>query len=124
MNVRFADRLIEGVRQKNSPLCVGLDPMPDRIPSLFGETATVAALENFCQTVVEIAPKHAAVLKPQVGFFEPFGPQGVRVAMDACSAAQARGMLVLLDAKRSDIGTTAEGYARATLGAAPSVART
>ncbi|MBI3437230.1 MAG: orotidine-5'-phosphate decarboxylase [Proteobacteria bacterium] len=119
MSARFADRLIEGVRQKNSPLCVGLDPLPDRIPVFFGEPASVAALQNFCQAIVEIAPKHAAVLKPQAGFFEPFGPEGVRVAMQACAAAQARGMLVLLDAKRGDIGTTAEGYARATLGAPP-----
>jgi orotidine-5'-phosphate decarboxylase len=119
MSARFADRLIEGVRQKNSPLCVGLDPLPDRIPSFFGEAASMAALQNFCQAIVEIAPKHAAVLKPQVGFFEPFGPDGVRIAMEACAAAQASGMQVLLDAKRGDIGTTAEGYARATLGAAP-----
>ena len=119
MSARLADRLIEGVRQKNSPLCVGLDPLPDRIPSFFGEAASIAALQNFCQAIVEIASNHAAVLKPQVGFFEPFGPDGVRVAMEACAAAQARGMQVLLDAKRGDIGTTAEGYARATLGAAP-----
>jgi orotidine-5'-phosphate decarboxylase len=119
MSARFADCLIEGVRRKNSPLCVGLDPMPDRIPSLFGESGSITALEGFCQAIVEIAAKHAAVLKPQIGFFEPFGPEGVRSAMEASAAAQSRGMLVLLDAKRGDIGTTAEGYARATLGAAP-----
>lgn len=120
MSVRFADRLIEGARQKNSPLCVGLDPMPDRIPALFGDAAADAkALARFCEAIVEIAADHAAVLKPQLGFFEPYGPDGVRVAQEACAAAQARGMQVLLDAKRGDIGTTAEGYARATLGPAP-----
>ena len=119
MSARFADRLIEGVRQKNSPLCVGLDPMPDRIPHLFGESGAIAALEDFSQAIVEIAAKHAAVLKPQIGFFEPFGADGVRVAQAACAAAQQYGMLALLDAKRGDIGSTAEGYARATLGAAP-----
>jgi orotidine-5'-phosphate decarboxylase len=120
MNARFADRLIEGVRQKNSPLCVGLDPMPDRIPSLFGDAgADTNALARFCDEIVEIAARRAAVLKPQLGFFEPYGPDGVRVAQEACTAAQSRGMLVLLDAKRGDIGSTAEGYARATLGAAP-----
>ncbi|MBS0385587.1 MAG: orotidine-5'-phosphate decarboxylase [Proteobacteria bacterium] len=119
MSARFADRLIEGVRQKNSPLCVGLDPIPDRIPVIFGQSGSIAALEGFCQAVVEIAPRHAAILKPQLGFFEPFGPEGTRIAMAACAAAQSRAMLVLLDAKRGDIGTTAEGYARATLGPAP-----
>src|SRR5262249_17305973 len=79
----------------------------------------IAGLEDFCQAIVEIAARHAAVLKPQVGFFEPFGADGVRVAQTACAAAQRHGMLALLDAKRGDIGTTAEGYARAPLGAAP-----
>jgi orotidine-5'-phosphate decarboxylase len=119
MSARFADRLIEGVRQKQSPLCVGLDPLPDRIPAFFGQSGSIAAIEAFCEAIVEIASRHAAVLKPQVGFFEPLGPEGTRVAMEACAAAQSRGMLVLLDAKRGDIGTTAEGYARATLGPAP-----
>lgn len=119
MSARFADRLIEGVRRKKSCLCVGLDPMPDRIPSLFGESNSIAALESFCQAIVEIAPHHGAVLKPQLGFFEPFGAEGVAIAMEASAAAQSRGMLVLLDAKRGDIGTTADGYARATIGARP-----
>ena len=119
MSARFADRLIEGVRQKNTPLCIGLDPLPERIPTFFGDSGSIAALEGFCQAIVEVASTHASVLKPQLGFFEPFGPEGVGIARDACAAAQARGMQVLLDAKRGDIGTTAEGYARATLGPAP-----
>src|SRR5262249_8534321 len=119
MSARFADRLIENVRQKNSPLCVGLDPLPERIPSFFGAGQSIAALEGFCQAIAEIAPKHAAVLNPQLGFFETFGADGLRAVKDAALAAQSRGMLVLLDAKRGDIGSTAEGYARATLGAPP-----
>ena len=120
MTARFADRLIDSVRAKNTPLCVGLDPVLERIPSLFGDARVdLGALEKFCDAVVAIAARHAAVLKPQVGFFEPFGPEGVRIAQAACSNAQAHGMIALLDAKRGDIGTTAEGYARACLGPAP-----
>ena len=120
MSMTFADRLIEGVRLRGSPLCVGLDPMPERIPSLFGDAREdIAAIERFGEAIVEIAAKHAAVLKPQLGFFEPFGAEGVRIARELSEAARAAGMLVLLDAKRGDIGSTAEGYARATLGPAP-----
>ena len=116
----FADRLIEGVRAKQTPLCVGLDPFPERIPALFGDArADASALARFGEAVIDIAAQHAAVLKPQLGLFEPYGPEGVAAARDLTAYAQARGMLVLLDAKRGDIGTTAEGYARAALGAAP-----
>ena len=118
MSARFADRLVESVRRKQTPLCVGLDPMPEHIPSLFGDArGDIGALERFGEAIVEIAAKRAGVLKPQLGFFEPFGGEGVRVARELSIAAQAAGMLVLLDAKRGDIGTTADGYARATLGA-------
>lgn len=120
MKAPFADRLIEGIRRCDTPLCVGLDPFPDRIPRLFGDAgADVGAVERFGHAIIEIAAQHAAVLKPQLGLFEPFGPDGVRVARDLTASAQHAGMLVLLDAKRGDIGTTAEGYARASLGASP-----
>jgi orotidine-5'-phosphate decarboxylase len=120
MSAPFADRLIEGVRAKKTPLCVGLDPFADKIPSLFGDaredTATVL---KFGTAIVDIAREHACVLKPQLGLFEQFGEMGYAVARMIVSYARDEGMLVLLDAKRGDIGTTAEGYARATIGAAP-----
>lgn len=116
----FADRLIEGVRAKNTPLCVGLDPFPEKIPALFGKAADdTTAVLKFGTAIIDIARKHACVLKPQLGLFEQFGEMGYAVARMLCSYAKQEGMLVLLDAKRGDIGTTAEGYARATIGAAP-----
>ncbi len=117
--IAFADRLVEAVRRKGSPLCVGLDPLPDRIPALFGETNSLEALGKFGEEIVTLAAKHAAVLKPQLGFFEPYGPEGVAAARDFTTHARDNGMVVLLDAKRGDIGSTAEGYARACLGPAP-----
>jgi orotidine-5'-phosphate decarboxylase len=120
MSALFADRLIENVRRKNTPLCVGLDPFPDNIPALFGDAREeIGAIERFCEALVGIAAQHAGVFKPQVGLFEPFGPEGVRVAQEAVNEARAAGMVVILDAKRGDIGSTAEGYARACLGPAP-----
>jgi len=116
----FADRLVDAVRRTGSPLCVGLDPFPDKIPALFGDARHDArALQNFGAEIIDIAAKYAAVLKPQLGLFEPYGPEGVAAALELTALARTKGMMVILDAKRGDIGTTAEGYARATLGAAP-----
>jgi orotidine-5'-phosphate decarboxylase len=116
----YADRLIEAVRRKDTPLCVGLDPFTDRIPALFGDAREdTSAVLKFGASIIEIAQHHAAVLKPQLGLFEQFGEMGYATARLLTEQARAAGMIVLLDAKRGDIGTTAEGYARATLGPKP-----
>lgn len=117
----FADRLVEGVRARATPLCVGLDPFADKIPALFGDVRQDAAgvLVKFGTSLIDVAAKHAAVLKPQLGLFEQFGEMGYAAARMLTEYARNAGMLVILDAKRGDIGTTAEGYARAALGAAP-----
>jgi len=115
----FADRLIEAVRAKGAPFCAGLDPMPEQIPKLFGETGSIAALQGFCAAIIPLAARYAAVLKPQLGFFEPYGAEGFGAALESVAQAQNAGLVVLLDAKRGDIGSTAEGYARACLGPKP-----
>ena len=116
----FADRIVDAVRRTGSPLCVGLDPFPDKIPALFGDARHDArALQNFGAEIIDIAAKYAGVLKPQLGLFEPYGPEGVAAARELTALARTKGMVVILDAKRGDIGTTAEGYARASLGPAP-----
>ncbi|MBL8536709.1 MAG: orotidine-5'-phosphate decarboxylase [Hyphomonadaceae bacterium] len=124
MTAPFADRLVQGIRTKNTPLCVGLDPFADRIPAIFGDIGAdpASTLLKFGTAIVDIAVKHATVLKPQLGLFEQFGEMGYAAARMLCEYAIGAGMLVILDAKRGDIGTTAEGYARATLGAKPGFA--
>ncbi len=120
MSAAFADRLIEAVRRVDTPLCVGIDPFPERIPALFGDVAEDAgALLKFGASLIDIARAHAAVVKPQLGLFEQFGEMGYAVARMLCQHARNAGLLVILDAKRGDIGTTAEGYAKATLGGTP-----
>jgi orotidine-5'-phosphate decarboxylase len=116
----FADRLIEAVRNKDTPLCVGLDPFVDKIPTLFGDARQDSSVVlKFCGAIIEQTAKHAAVIKPQLGLFEQFGAEGYAIARILTEHARNAGALVILDAKRGDIGTTAEGYARASLGAAP-----
>lgn len=121
MSAPYADRLIEGVRSKATPLCVGLDPFADKIPVLFGDLRAdpAAVLVKFGTSVIDVAANYAAVLKPQLGLFEQFGEMGYAAARMLVEYGRNAGMIVLLDAKRGDIGTTAEGYARATLGPRP-----
>ena len=116
----FAARLHAAARACGAPLCVGLDPFPDRIPVLFGDAdKDVAAVDKFFDAILDRVAGKCAAVKPQLGLFEPYGPEGFAVARRVTQAARARGIPVILDAKRGDIGTTADGYVRATLGAAP-----
>ena len=109
----FADRLIEAT-QKHGPLCVGIDPHAGRIPALFGGD-TPEGLHKWGTAVAHAAAGRAGIIKPQAGLFERHGWQGLRALTYVCDAARELGLLVLMDAKRGDIGSTAEGYASAYL---------
>lgn len=96
------------------PLCVGIDPHA----SLLAEWRLpddVAGLERFALTVVEALADRVAVLKPQSAFFERFGSRGIAVLERAVAEARKAGALVLMDAKRGDIGSTMAAYAEAFL---------
>ena len=109
----FADRFVEAVRAKG-PLCVGIDPHAGRIPDLFGGD-TPEGLEAWGKAVVHAAAGRAGIIKPQAGLFERHGWQGMKALSAVSAAAKDAGLLVLMDAKRGDIGSTAEGYAAAYL---------
>ena len=110
----FADRLIEATRARG-PLCVGIDPHPGRVPDLFGGD-TPEGLSAWGEAIVAAAAGRAAVVKPQAGLFERHGPDGMAALQRVCMAARRAGLIIIMDAKRGDIGSTAEGYARAYLG--------
>lgn len=118
----FADRLILAVRRYGHPLCVGLDPHLDRLPALFrrgsmelGDPQTAPAVEDFLLALLQRVAGRVAVVKPQIAFFEQLGWRGLRVLERVVDQARRDGLLVLLDAKRGDIGSTAAGYAAAYL---------
>jgi orotidine-5'-phosphate decarboxylase len=77
---------------------------------------TASAVEAFCLALLDRLAGRVAIVKPQVAFFERLGWRGMRVLEAVAAAAGERGLLVLLDAKRGDIGSTARGYAEAYLG--------
>ncbi|HEX5997358.1 MAG TPA: orotidine-5'-phosphate decarboxylase [Jiangellales bacterium] len=92
--------------------CVGIDPHPALLQA-WGLANDPAGLERFAMTAVEAIGEHVAVLKPQAAFFERHGSRGVAVLERAVAAARAAGALVLMDAKRGDIGSTIQAYADA-----------
>lgn len=112
--MKFADRVIEGVRAFG-PLCVGIDPHAGRIPDVFGGD-TPEGMRRWGHAVVEVAKGRVCAVKPQVGLFERQGADGLAALRDVAKAAKDAGLIVLMDAKRGDIGSTAEGYAAAYLG--------
>ncbi|MGW7200269.1 orotidine-5'-phosphate decarboxylase [Streptomyces chryseus] len=96
------------------PLCVGIDPHASLL-SAWGLNDDVKGLEAFTRTVVEALADRVAVLKPQSAFFERFGSRGIAVLEKAVEEARAAGALVLMDAKRGDIGSTMGAYAETYL---------
>ena len=110
----FADRLIASAR-RFGPLCVGLDPHQGRVPSLFGGD-TPDGIEAWGLAMIRACEGRVACIKPQVAFYERHGPEGLKALQTIARAAREAGLIVLMDAKRGDIGSTAEGYAAAYLG--------
>lgn len=109
----FSRRLVEAGREYGR-LCVGIDPHAALLEQ-WGLEDTVEGLRAFAETCVEAFAGHAAVVKPQVAFFERFGSAGFAVLEDTLAQLRASGTLVIADAKRGDIGSTMAGYAAAWL---------
>ncbi|MER7396570.1 orotidine-5'-phosphate decarboxylase [Streptomyces sp. NPDC000151] len=97
------------------PLCVGIDPHASLLAD-WGLNDDVAGLARFTRTVVEALGETVAVFKPQAAFFERFGSRGLAVLETAVAEARERGALVVMDAKRGDIGSTMAAYADTFLG--------
>jgi orotidine-5'-phosphate decarboxylase len=102
----FADRLAEAVERKGAPLCVGLDPDPALMPEGVG-------VVEFCRGIVDAVAGIAAAVKPQAAFFEAQGADGWAALIEVCGYAREAGVLVIADAKRGDVPTTARAYASA-----------
>ncbi|RKY22852.1 MAG: orotidine-5'-phosphate decarboxylase, partial [Planctomycetota bacterium] len=120
--MNFADRLFEAVREKGSVVVVGLDPRPELLPPSLspapdaGAEAVAKAFLAFNEAVIEAVAPYAVAVKPQVAFYEKLGPAGMETFARTCRAAAERGLLVIGDVKRGDIGSTAEAYADAWFG--------
>jgi orotidine-5'-phosphate decarboxylase len=114
----YADRLAAAISTKRTRVCVGLDPRLDALPAglrqgVSDSAAAAAAYREFCCAIVEATANEAACVKPQSAFFEALGRDGCAALWDIIACAHRLGLPVILDAKRGDIGSTAEAYAQA-----------
>ncbi len=123
--MKFADRLAAAVKRTRSVACVGLDPRVDQLPaSIRDEISSETDWQGisdayvlFCTGVIDAVKDLVPVVKPQAAFFEQLGPAGMIALGRVVRYASQAGLLVIMDAKRNDIGSTATGYAHAYLGA-------
>ncbi|RKY20900.1 MAG: orotidine-5'-phosphate decarboxylase [Planctomycetota bacterium] len=129
MTVRpFSDRLADAVHDKGSALVVGLDPFIERMPEAVrkstdagtsprGDERQRAAdtIALFNEQVIEKIAPFACAVKPQIAFYEEWGPAGIEAFERTVVMARDAGLLVIADVKRGDIGSTAAAYARAFL---------
>jgi len=117
----FCDRVAEAVERKRTQLVVGLDPRIDLLPvelrgeAVLGRAAAGAAVARFCKGVVDVVAPYAVAVKPQAAFFEALGADGWVALEEVSLYARDAGLLVILDAKRGDIGSTARAYVTAYL---------
>ncbi|MCQ2515936.1 MAG: orotidine-5'-phosphate decarboxylase [Saccharofermentans sp.] len=123
----FADLLTGRIAELNNPTVMGLDPRLEYIPSeittrwnndLAGdpELASAMAIYEFNQTLIDSVCDIIPAIKPQFAYYEMYGPTAVETLRKTIKYAQSKGMIVIADAKRNDIGTTATAYAESIIG--------
>ena len=116
------DNLIEKIKLMNNPTVIGLDPRYEMIPEWIREKYDTS-LEGACRAIWEFnrllldeISDIIPAVKPQLAFYEMYGIEGLKVFEKTCKYAKEKGMIVIADAKRGDIGTTAAAYSNAFLG--------
>ena len=115
----FGDRLVEQIRKIKSFLCLGIDPHLDLITEIFNVDTTInniKIVEKFCFSLLEAVIGKVPAIKPQIALFEQLGPEGMILLSSLCRYAHSKGFLIIMDAKRGDIGSTSKAYANAYLG--------
>ena len=125
MSAHFADRLIERIRQKGVPACVGLDPVYSRLPAAIAEQrdlddetdveASLDAVLEFCRRIIGMVAPIVPAVKINSAFFERYYWDGVEGYYDLVQEAAAAGLMVIGDVKRGDIGHSSGSYAKAHL---------
>ena len=132
--MHFSDSLIKQIRSKKSVVCVGLDPRLEKIPAFIREAgrakfshsgdcreddalaAAGEAIFQFNKGIIDAVADLVPVVKPQIAFYEMYGAPGMQAFSDTLKYAKSKGLMTIADAKRNDVGSTAEAYASAFLG--------
>lgn len=122
MSQNMMDKLIKKIKEKNSPIVMGIDPryemIPDTIKSKYPKDLAGfanASLE-FAKKLIDATYDIIPAIKPQLAYFEMMGPSGLKAFKEIVNYAKSKNLIVIADAKRGDIGTTSQGYANTFLG--------
>ncbi len=116
------DRLIDKIKETNNPVVMGLDPRFDMLPKVvtnkYPKTleGVADAIIEYNKALIDATYDVIPAVKPQIAFYEMFGIPGMKAFQETCNYAKEKGMIVIADIKRGDIGSTAEGYSNAYLG--------
>jgi len=122
----FIDQLQQKIEEKNSRICVGLDPHLELMPESVlaaelledlesNKKEIAASVLNFNQNLIDAVADMTTVVKPQMAFYEKLGVPGMDCLWQTMAYAKGKGLFVLLDGKRNDIGSTAKAYAESYL---------
>jgi len=121
----FGSKLSAAVTRVGVPLAMGIDPHLDRLPEIYRSryatrgpgwrTRAAEAITEFAEVALDAAEGRVAAVKPQFAFFEQLGSPGWAALEAVCQMARSRNLLIIGDAKRGDISSTAAAYARAIL---------
>lgn len=121
----FADRLLQAIRAKRAPVCVGIDPVYSRLPAEIAEhrdlndemdsEAALDAVLEFCRRVIRIVAPFVPAVKINSAYFERYYWEGVEGYYELMQEAAEHDLLVIGDCKRADIGPSSEMYAKAHL---------
>lgn len=127
--MNFIDKLIAAVKKYENPSVAGLDPRLEYIPEAIREkasreygggfTAAAEAIITFNKKLIDALYDIVPAVKLQLACYEMYGIEGMRAFAETCAYARSKGMLVIADGKRNDIGSTAEAYSSAYLGKTP-----
>ena len=119
------DRLIKKIKETNNPTVMGLDPRYEMIPKCVTDKypkdleGAAKAIIEYNKALIDATYDIIPAIKPQIAFYEMFGIPGMKAFFDTCKYAREKGMIVIADVKRGDIGSTAQGYSNAFLGKTP-----
>ena len=120
MKKLLSDRILDAIDKKGNPCCVGLDPVAERLPSQLikgGSFEDIAdAFLHFNHEIIDAVADIVPVVKPQIAFYEKYGAPGLETFRRTVLYAQSKGLIVIEDGKRADIGSTSQAYAEGHLG--------
>ena len=116
------DLLIGKIKETENPTVIGLDPRFDMMPKCVTDKypktleGVSQAIVEFNKAIIDATYDIIPAVKPQIAFYEMFGIPGIQAFKETCDYAKKKGMIVIADVKRGDIGSTAQGYSNAFLG--------